>query len=334
MKFKIGDHVRVKPGTELEETGDVVQNWAGEIKEIPTHLNDSAYLVELDAPSLQALPEAYLQDCIDEGDPPTEYYFLEEDLEIASRRDTEAERRAAQEKVFEIIDAAYGDVDTDEISAGLQNIVFKSWLEGFQQSAEFQQLTPKQAADAIDTVQTFKEFADNYIGIDIEDWNEYTVREVCIELLPQKMSADLSFFENLSPILAQFFEFLRGENHQYARLMAREVVKIAPQIVKNAKDPRHWGISKSLVMQALEESVDLSDKEQMDRFILRYNEQLLQNHPSPKPTSTLRPLRANPFKNISRNEVVEVKYPDGSTKAGKFKRLEADLLAGKCELLR
>lgn len=53
-----------------------------------------------------------------------------------------------------------------------------------------------------------------------------------------------------------------------------------------------------------------------------------------KKPERLRPAQENPLKNISRNEVVKVKYPDGSIREGKFKRLEEDLRAGKCELLR
>lgn len=44
--------------------------------------------------------------------------------------------------------------------------------------------------------------------------------------------------------------------------------------------------------------------------------------------------RENPFQNISRNEVVKVKYPDGAIRKGKFERLEGDLRAGKCELVQ
>lgn len=47
----------------LEETGEPVPGWEGEITEVPKKPSDDpVYLVELDAPSLKNLPERYLAD--------------------------------------------------------------------------------------------------------------------------------------------------------------------------------------------------------------------------------------------------------------------------------
>ena len=84
-------------------------------------------------------------------------------------------------------------------------------------------------------------------------------------------------------------------------------------------------------MQALEEGLNPEEPGAMERFIAKYNASLDHNPPG-KPNAA-RPARENPYKHLGRNQPIRVRYTDGSIKEGKFKRLEADLLAGKCTLV-
>lgn len=83
MLFQLNDYVRVKPGIRLEETGEPVPGWEGQITEVPTDPASLFYLVELDALSLGQLPEKYLADCIEKEEIPVAYYFGEEDLSVS-----------------------------------------------------------------------------------------------------------------------------------------------------------------------------------------------------------------------------------------------------------
>ena len=46
---------------------------------------------------------------------------------------------------------------------------------------------------------------------------------------------------------------------------------IDKQIVKNASDPEHWGISKSMVRAAEDAGVDVMDEGELHQFVTRYN---------------------------------------------------------------
>ena len=135
----------------------------------------------------------------------------------------------------------------------------------------------------------------------------------------------------MGPALIQFFGFLdeRGYLDDSGDL-GRLVERIAPRIPGMAADPRKWGMAKSMGMEALRLGLDLSDEKVLEQFMFDYNSKLL-NIAGPK--NTARPAHHNPFKSISRNQIIRVKYTDGSIREGKFKRLEADLVAGKCVLV-
>lgn len=47
---------------------------------------------------------------------------------------------------------------------------------------------------------------------------------------------------------------------------------IADRIVRNAADPRHWGMAKSFMMGAKAASVDLAAREELQQYILAYNQ--------------------------------------------------------------
>lgn len=329
MRFNLNDYVRVKPGVLLEETGEPVPGWEGEITEVPQNpLEDVLYLVELDAPSLENLPERFLAECIENEEIPIAHYFTEDDLEPAVRRDTDTEREQAQDRIEAIIfpPEAYE----------LNSAQVQQWLTEYEQHPLFFALKPEEQESARSIVESFADLAFNYIGDQPDDWTTTTVREVCLELFPQKFTAEIEFFARIGPILSGFFGFLAEQNYpKNASALRREVQRIASDIVRRAKDPRNWGISKGIAMQAIEAGVDLADENALSQFITAYNANRLNQTPLGRgyPSQYWRPAPENPFKHLSRNQVITVQYTDGSIRDGKFKRLEADLQAGKCSLV-
>lgn len=323
MKFKLGDYVRVKSGVRLEETNEEVPGWVGRIDEVPTGLKGPAYLIELDAVSLDALPEKYLQSCIEDEEPPVAYYFPESDLEPAERRDTDEQLQAAQDRIFDLV---MGPDDEPQ----LDKVLLDKWIDAFNKSAQAAALNDIEREEAEYIIGNFAEFAFNYPGEQVGAWTRAGVQEVCTDLIPRKVTAEAEYFDRVGPVLAQFFDFLADAGYMVnAAALGRDVRRIAPQIAKNAADPRKWGMAKSIGMQAVQAGVDLSDEKALERFIMQYNAGI---DATQQRGQTARPAKPNPYKDISRNQVIRVKYADGSIREGKFKRLEADLLAGKCAL--
>jgi len=330
MPFQINDYVRVKPGVILVETNELVPGWEGQITEVPDTPEDHIYLVELDAPSLEQLPEKYLADCIEKEEMPITYYFKESNLELSVCRDTREERLAIQDRLEELISAI---PDEDLLDEGQ----IAQWYESFERSAQFTNLSTVEQKEAKSTLEMFAEYAFNYRGDQPLDWTIGTLKEVCLKLFPRKFTAEIESFKEIGAILTQFFGFL--EENQYLKTagqLQREMRNTAPEMVRLAKDPRNWGMAKSMCMEALQAGVDLSNAQAMNEFMTNYNATQLAhlNFPGIEQTNTAvrRPVAENPFKNMSRNQVIKVKYPDGSIREGKFKRLEEDLRAGKCTL--
>ncbi|MDO8367801.1 MAG: hypothetical protein Q7T20_13450 [Saprospiraceae bacterium] len=330
MPFKLNDYVRVKPGVLLVETGEPVPGWEGEITEVPASLGDQVYLVELDALSLNQLPEKYLADCIEEGDLAIAYYFAEEDLEASIRRDSHEQRVAAHARLEDLF------FPPAEDEFGLTQIT--QWQREFEQSPQYTTLGLDAQESAQSIIVSFAEYAFNYRSDQPSDWTLGTLREVCLELFPRKFSAEIEFFEHIGLVLNQFFGFLDEKKYlKNAGHLQEEMRKIAPQIISRAKNPQNWGMAKSFAMGAIAAGVDLSDTNAMNGFMDNFNANLLPNLEFPelasKKPQRLRSVHENPFKNIARNQVVKVEYPDGSIREGKFKRLEEALRTGKCVLL-
>ena len=99
------------------------------------------------------------------------------------------------------------------------------------------------------------------------------LEECCLETLPRKVSTDEIYFQSIAPVLCAFFAFAEERNLlKNAATLAKRVRAIDKQIVKNASDPEHWGISKSLVRAAEDAGVDVMDEDELHQFVTRYND--------------------------------------------------------------
>lgn len=323
MKFRINDYVRVKAGVLLEETDEPIPGWVGRVMEV----NDDGYiLIELDAFSLRQLPSRYLQECIEVAESPIGYYLHQDDLEPAHRRDTPQELAAAQANIEDLVFGADEDAE-------LEDAALQQWILAFLASPEYAALPADTQEDAENIISTFGDFGFNYGYVQPPDWTAATVREILVEVLPRKVSADQAYFDHIGPVLTAFFGFLAAQQlHPQAAALQKAVRQHTPALLKNAANPAFWGMAKSMMQQALKEGLNPEEPGAIERYIANYNASLDQQ-PSGKPKAA-RPARENPYKHLSRNQPVRVRYTDGSIKEGKFKRLEADLLAGKCTLVQ
>jgi uncharacterized protein YecA (UPF0149 family) len=122
----------------------------------------------------------------------------------------------------------------------------------------------------------------SYHGVKPEQWDEATLEECCLDTLPRKISAEESYYRAIAPVLSSYFTFLAetGRLRQGARL-ARAVTAIDRKIVQHAADPRYWGMAKSFTMGALKAGVDPTNEQEMQAYMLRYNQRLL-DHPGPE----------------------------------------------------
>jgi len=131
-------------------------------------------------------------------------------------------------------------------------------------------------------------YAWDYIGCGPEKFDEFTLAEILLELLPRKVTADRACFEKVAPVTAVFLSWLESEGILADTAELAETVRSwSDKIVANGMNPALWGMAKSLYMQAKAEGVDIADEESMQGFISGYNRRLSYNNRPDDDTDTV-----------------------------------------------
>lgn len=324
MEFKTGDYVKVKEGTKLE-SGEKISNWAGQVLEI--YREQETCRIELDSLTLNILDDKYILECIQEGAEPYEYIFEWKDLIKSERRDTEKERAIARERIktkLIELDEEY-EPDYDESQQ-------EKWIEEFQKSEYFERLNEYRKENAGFIADTFMSYMYNYEYVVPNGWNATNVEEVCLNIIPRKVIAEIELFENYGEVLIKFLEFLEGAGHiGESSELRKRVNEIKEEIPKEASNPSNWGMAKTFMMGAQEAGYDISDEKEINTFMNIYNQQIRSNiENEPK-----RSIKETPKKKIGRNEKITVRYTDGTIKENiKYKIVQQDLLTGKCKIIK
>ena len=165
----------------------------------------------------------------------------------------------------------YSDKKLEEIC----DKVYK-WGVEFSESKYFEELTEEQKQESEFVITSFAEYMYSYHGLSPKEWDEDGLKECCLYTLPRKITADESYFKSIAPVLSAFFAFLGEKNLlKNTSQLIRKVKKIDKQIVRNAKDPKNWGIAKTFAMAAKDAGVDITNEKEMQKFMALYNMQQL-----------------------------------------------------------
>ena len=165
----------------------------------------------------------------------------------------------------------YSDKEMERIQGQMHK-----WVAEFLNSKHFDQLSEDQKQESEFIMETFSEFMYSYQGLSPHEQNAEELEECCLETLPRKVSTDEIYFQSIAPVLCAFFSFAEEKKLlKNASILAKKVRAIDKQIVKNASDPEHWGISKSLVRAAEDAGVDVMDEDELHQFVTRYNDETL-----------------------------------------------------------
>jgi hypothetical protein len=121
----------------------------------------------------------------------------------------------------------------------------------FTESQAARKLDPELFEDANFIAYHVLEYAWVYVGSSPEELDEYTLKEVLLEMFPRKLTAERDVFNKVAPITASFLKWLESEGllADTAGLI-RTVCRWKDAIVANGMNPLYWGMAKSLMMQA------------------------------------------------------------------------------------
>jgi len=328
--FKEGDFIKVKPNTTLE-SGEIVNNWAGKVQEV--NGDAKCCLIKFDAQTIDSLDDSFLQGSIDEGAEPFEYVFEFNDLELSERRDTDILVMKALVRLASRVNALEGG-DGEE-----QEFLKREWIEEFENSAFFDSLNEVQKEHSDFVLSTFMEFIHNYEYVLPKDWEPTHVESVCLDVVPRKITSHEELFENYGDILIPYLRFLGQKNYiANSNSLIQTVEKIKSQIPIEAQNSNNWGMAKSMIMSAQQQGFDMTEQEDIDRFMMLQQlnalNELNKRDEKNKPISRGTLSKEDPFKEIGRNQKVTVKYNDGKVlKDVKFKKVESDLRNGICEII-
>lgn len=114
-----------------------------------------------------------------------------------------------------------------------------------------------------------------YLDYPIEEWQKAAWGELLLKHLPAKVSSEPEWWKKVAPLMGAFLRWLGDEGiSAHGPRLASEVESWGPDIESNAANPDHWGMAKSLVMEAKSEGVDTSNQAQLNAFIHRHNARL------------------------------------------------------------
>ncbi|MBF0425208.1 MAG: hypothetical protein HQL66_05275 [Magnetococcales bacterium] len=158
----------------------------------------------------------------------------------------------------------------------------EGWGEAFSRSPRFESLSDPEKAEAESVIMHFAEFMLDYLGREPEAWRTNDLWECCVEIIPRKVTAEEVYFRAVAPVLSSFFRYLDEAGLLLsAGSLAQEVERLGPKIVTNAVNPAFWGPAKKFAMKARAAGVDMSSQEDLDRFMLQYNQQLMEQRKLP-----------------------------------------------------
>jgi len=152
----------------------------------------------------------------------------------------------------------------------------QEWHILFSQSEYFSKLTEEQQQLAKDIVLTFAEIMYTQLGLRPSHWEVETLTECCLVIFPHQIGASEDYFDSISPVLSSFLDFLEHEELLLdAAALAEAVREIENEISEVAKDPSNWGIAKTFVMLAEESGIDITDEDELHKFMDVFNQQIL-----------------------------------------------------------
>jgi hypothetical protein len=324
--LKTGNYIKVKKNTKIE-SGEIVDNWVGEIQEI--YKKEKCCLVSLDAQTIDSLSDSFLLGTIEKEAEPFQYIFSLDEVELSERRDSDQEVMVALEKLSSRM------IELEEKIENEQYEIKEKWIQEFESSNYCDSLNDYQKENANFVADTFMGFMYNYEYVKPHDWTPSNVEFVCLNIVPRKITSEIETFENYGDILIQFLMFLGSKSYiSNSKKLITRVDKIKGKIAIEAKNPKNWGMAKSLMMSAQNQGFDITDEEDIESFMMLKQLEAI-NQIEEEEKSRIIPLKVNPYKDIGRNQKITVKYTDGKIcENTKFKKVEKDLKNGLCEIIK
>ncbi len=122
-----------------------------------------------------------------------------------------------------------------------------------------------------------------FLDRDVYDWDESTMRELLLEILPRQISPDRQLLGKIVPVTEAFLYWLGFEGMlSDAKALAGSIRAWSDQIIAAGMNRQDWGPLKSRVMEMVESGMDLTDPEVRLAIVEQQVEDILEAMPTPE----------------------------------------------------
>lgn len=330
--FKIGDFVKIKNGSELENGYIITGDWAGKVVDADEYQGEeeTEYLIELDAQTLDVLDDDYLKGILRHSLVVGDCFAFGKQLELSTRRDTDESWGKAIDKVLERAEVFEREIEEEYI---VQSKKFeeqkKEWPIAFLKSSFYEPQKGIREKSVMLVITSFMTAMREATVPLSADWNTSTLNFACLVVVPSEAVTEDEVFEAYGDIIIQFFKYLDSEKHiNNAEALIETMEEIKDEIPIEAANKDNWSNDKLLLMEAYENGVDLSNKEEVQVYFRLQREAAAQRLAKEKEIM-------DSIKGIGRNQKITIQYEDGRlVEDVKFKKVMADLKSGICKVLK
>ncbi|MEZ4888136.1 MAG: hypothetical protein R3E32_25635 [Chitinophagales bacterium] len=336
--FKVGDSVKVKNGVKHPKIDVDLSGWQGRV----VNVDGKEIQVEFDTITLNSLTNHILAEYASLEEYPILVYLQSKKLEITEERDKYEDIEAVQDRLIEKMDRKYKPTLPPRIQ------FFEKWTRHFQRSSFYREMEAVDKENYLFVLETFHDYMYDYEGLTPKRWTVEAMTRVCLIKVPEKITAETDVFESYGKVLHQYFAFLESRNyHSKAHELKEAVADIQRKILVRSQNQDNWGMAKTAMMNSTKgggfnpfKPFKLTDKhmEKLEKLdgdkILSISEESDDYIFSKKQLPSKPIVAHNPYRHLKRNDLVGVKYKDGKVlEKVKFKKIEKDLVTGKCELI-
>jgi hypothetical protein len=122
---------------------------------------------------------------------------------------------------------------------------------------------------------SFLEIGLTYLGVTIDAMTVGDVREILLDIFPRKVSMKAEECSAVISELCAFWQFVDRVYHlQLAKEIEAEIRGMQVEFRREMSNPTNFGLAKSLFMAGQGEGYDMTNQEEMHKFLAEYNSRL------------------------------------------------------------
>jgi uncharacterized protein YchJ len=159
-------------------------------------------------------------------------------------------------------------IDDDFIDDRIEEIF--QWIESikdeFIDSEYFKKLSAVEQECCFFLLDFFFEYSYSYCRVGPGKIDEEVIDEMMLDVMPRKISAELSTFESFAPVMESFLSWCEDNHHMSNTKKLREHIhETSQEMISRSQKRSYWGMAKSMMMGSFSKpNLTISDNEEDD----------------------------------------------------------------------